>query len=293
MAAIVTGSEYLALPRAKETWLIEPVVPTSGAVLLYGDPKVGKSFAALQLAVALSDHGVEDWFGFPVKSHGPVVYVQLDTPRSLWADRLEEVRSSGVDTDSVHFSDRETLDCFPFDILRGDHFDLLYHSLKAIKPIAVIMDTLKESHSAEENDSNTMQKVVASLVAATYPAALILISHSRKPAGEYTPDLINDSRGSSYLPGRMDSIIRFTAKTLFFTGRALEQGSIKLERTDVGTWKKNETEDRLHELVVQVASDPNLPSLLQKSTELSTRTGKSIEACRSLLRRRLPSLAHP
>src|SRR5688572_32876186 len=114
MPAIVTGLEYLKLPRAKETWLVDPILPTSGALLLYGDPKVGKSFAALQLAAALASPSVEESFGFPVKTHGPVVYVQLDTPRSLWAERLEEVRESGVNTDSIHFADRETLDCFPF-----------------------------------------------------------------------------------------------------------------------------------------------------------------------------------
>ena len=290
MPTIVSGSEYLSLPRAKETWLIKPVLPTSGAVLLYGDPKVGKSFAALQLAEAVASPSVKEWFGFPVTEKGKVVYVQLDTPRSLWTERLEDMSREGFDVSSIHFADKETLDCFPFDILRPDHFDLLHTSLKEINPAVVIMDTLKESNSEKENDATSQQKVMASLVHAVYPAALVVVSHARKPGEEGAHDIINDNRGSSYLTGRMDSILRFSKKTMYFVGRALESGSVRMGRSSTGMWIPDNSPDKkdLDELATQLINDPTYPTVLQKAVEFSVRTGKSREASRTFIRNRLP-----
>src|SRR3990167_6866481 len=149
MTSILSGGEDLSLPRAPETWVVEPLIPTSGACLLYGDPKVGKSFAAIQLALSIQEG--REWLGFPTRARGPVVYVQLDTPRSLWASRLANIRITEPGVDRLLCADRETLDTFPFDILRPDHADLLTVSLREIQPIAVIIDTIRESHSGDEN----------------------------------------------------------------------------------------------------------------------------------------------
>lgn len=282
MPTILRGDEYLALPRESATWLLKPLLPSGGAMTVYGDPKVGKSYAALQLALALS--GSEShWLEFPVIASGLVAYIQLDTPRSLWASRLEQLQSVGVAIHTLHLADRGTLDTWPFDILIPSHFSLLSESLKPLNPIAVIIDTLREVHSGDENDSTTMRNVIASLVAATQPAALILISHARKPNGELPPDLMTDQRGSSYVVGRMDAIARFTKKRLYYSGRAIEEGYLTINRLDNGFWEVDNSEWSIH--IKAVLSDPSLSSLRQRAASLSTRTGKREEACRSALRR--------
>lgn len=281
--AIVSGSDYLQLPRAPETWLIEPLIPAGGSVLLYGDPKVGKSYAALQLSLALESG--REWFGFPVQTNGKVVYVQLDTPRSLWSQRLDTLKKDGLPVDSLSFADRETLDCFPFDILNPEHYALLRGELQQLSPtpIAVIIDTLRESHSGDEDKSTAMQAVIAALQAAVAPAALILIAHSRKTLGDQAPDLINDNRGSGYVAGRMDCIIRFSRHSVYWTGRAVEEGSMRLQREENGLWIPETAE--VDHLIALLMDDPALPRLADKARALSERIGKSEEACRSLIRR--------
>ena len=281
MASIVSGVEYLSLPRAPEAWVVEPLIPTSGACLLYGDPKVGKSFAAIQLALSIQEG--REWLGFPTRARGPVVYVQLDTPRSLWASRLANIRITEPGVDRLLCADRETLDTFPFDILRPDHADLLTVSLREIQPVAVIIDTIRESHSGDENDSTTMRNVVSSLVAVTHPAALIVVAHSRKSIGDQGADLIGDNRGSNYVVGRMDSIIRFSRRTAHYTGRAIEEGSIRIHREDNGLWTPDNDEIESH--IIAVMNDPSLPTVRARAMELAVRTGKSEEAARSILRR--------
>ena len=215
-------------------------------MLLFGDPKVGKSYAALQLAACLTS-GV-DWLGFACPQPVPVVYVQLDTPRSLWAARVQTLAESGHPVEALHYADRETLDTHPFDILNPEHFALLATALRTITeraddgtpcvvhPGAIIIDTLREAHSGDENDSTEMQDVIAHLDAAVKPASLILISHARKSNPEHGHDLMNDNRGSNYIVGRMDSIVRFSKSSMRCTSRTLEEQTVKLERQDDGTW---------------------------------------------------------
>lgn len=281
---IVSGLDYLKLPRPLDTWLIKPIVPSGGTVLLYGDPKVGKSFAALQLALSLSQGG--DWLGFPVIHTGRVVYVQLDTPRSLWAERLEILKSHGARIDLLELADRETLGCFPFDILDPSHSLLLSCALKEINPSVVIIDTIRESHQTEENDSTTMKKVLSSLISTVRPAALVVVAHSKKPGMEGS-DLLNDNRGSGYVVGAVDTILKMTKRHLEFTGRAVEEGKIKIRRVPSGLWELDSNEIDQH--VKKVLSDASLTSLLQRAHELSKLSGKDVEACRSILRRHVDS----
>lgn len=285
--SILRGADYLALPRDPETFLVAPLLPEGGSLTIYGDPKVGKSYAAIQLAAALVSG--KEWLGFPVRRNGRVVYVQLDTPRSLWAQRLDELRSQGVDIERIHFADRESLGTWPFNILNPDHLSLLSRSLLNVAPIAVIIDTLKEAHQLPENDATEMQKVIAGLTNATLPAALILVHHGRKPNPEYPENIISGARGSNYLPGKMDAMVHFSKKTMSFTGRAIEEGTLKLERMDNGFWE-----------VAQAEVDANIQAILQQFPTASKReqarilashTGRSEEACRALIRRHNAALS--
>src|SRR6266850_2844985 len=103
---------YLNLPRDRSTWLLKPLIPISGACLLYGSPKTGKSYMGIQLALALTGQTTQ-WFGFPVVKPGRVLYLQLDNPRSLWAQRFEDMIKKGglkYDSDTLLLADRESIE---------------------------------------------------------------------------------------------------------------------------------------------------------------------------------------
>lgn len=281
---ILTGSDYLALPRAEQTWILDPILPTGGSLLLYGNAKVGKSFAALQLCDALVN-GTE-WLGFHVPQGHKVVYIQLDTPRAVWADRIDGLIAAGYHgLKEVFYADLETLNTWPFDILKPDHKSLLTASLSMIGPNLVVLDTIREAHSAEENDSTAMQQVIAHLTAAVKPAALCLVSHSRKSNPQYGYDLMNDNRGSNYIVGKMDGIIRFTEKTIRISGRSVDEHSINLDRRQDGTWEIPPNDPFKLYAEDFYKAHQGIP-IREQARLLHSLTNRSEAACRSWLRRR-------
>lgn len=256
-------------------------------MILYGDPKIGKSFASLQLACDIVTGG--RWLGeFPVRTTGPVICIQCDTPRSLWAKRLEELIAAGHPLHAIRIADKEVLGCFPLDIMNPEHVARLTRSLALLKPVAVIFDTLREIHGLDENSSTDMKNVIAALAACVAPAALILISHSRKPSQEAGSgaDLINDQRGTGYVVGRMDAIVRFSKTKVRFQGRATEEGTIQLERRDDCLWYPI-PENEFHSQTEEVLDNKTLITPTEKAKALALASGKDFEACRTLLRRRL------
>lgn len=290
--SILSVDDYLSLPREPEAFLLKPILPVGGSMLLYGDPKVGKSFAAIQLSLALSG-ALPDFLGFPVSTPGRVVYVQLDTPRSLWAARLEDLKREGLPVSALYVADRESLNTYPFDILNPDHRVLLGNALAAVNPTCVVVDTLREAHSGQENESDSMQPVIAHLAAVIAPAAMVLIAHSRKPGLTGGTDLINDNRGSSYITGRVDAICRMTKKGLYYTGRAVEDGSLKVRRLPNGLWEPI-LNDAYQSDVEAIIHDPSLADSSERARAraLAEKAGLSLEAARSRLRRVDGSLTH-
>ena len=280
--------DYLRLPREKEAWLIKPLIPVGGAALLFSPPKTGKSAVALQLAHAIST-GQKEWMGFPVLTHGRVLYLQQDTPRSTWTMRLEAFQKNGFtfNSDLMKMSDRDSLAYYPFDILQPQHMDYLAHVVRAQQPVrAVFIDTLRKIHTGNENDSTVMSNVVSNLIKAVNPAALILISHDRKPSPDVEKDIMSDHRGSTSVVGEMDGIIRLTKSRMYYAGRSIEEGSIKLVRRDSQDaliWDYDREEYR--DAIISVLDNQELSSMRAKARELSKMINKSEEAAMSILRR--------
>lgn len=269
---------------------MKDLLPTGGLLNIYGPPKGGKSYGALQMAYDIAGDS-DNWLGFPILQHGPVLYCQFDTPRSLWQARiLNDFLANGLDGSRVMIADREIAP-FPFDILRPEQgATWLYEKCKEIKPLVVFIDVLRELSRANENDSGEMMAVINTLVNMVDPAAAVLVSHSKKdnmslPAGE-RDNLMHDNRGSSYVAGRMDGVVKITRKTLHYQSRTCEEGRIKIKRNkETHLWMIDRSEfDMLMDIVLM---DDTLESVNAKAKVLAERSGKSEDACRSALRRKI------
>lgn len=233
MSRFLTTADYLALPRPKENWLIKDILPAEGLTNVFGMPKQGKSFAVLGMAVAIAS-GEDYWLlpDYKVLQQGPVCYLQPDTPRPDWAKRLVRY-SDDYDLSQLYTCDRLMIPEYPMNVMDPKQQKWLTEALADIKPLLVVVDTLREIHGGDENDSTVMRNVISQTVAAAGNAAIVFISHARKPTGDKGEgDLMSDARGSSYVAGRMDMVIRFTKKHMTVEGRMTEKATIEIEREE-------------------------------------------------------------
>jgi hypothetical protein len=284
--AFIAGPGYVALPRKGGAWIIEDLLPIGGGLLnVFGQPKKGKSYLALQLAAAIADPQQDVVLGFPVQTHGPVAYLQIDTPRALWAERLENLTALGMCFDNVMMADQELVP-YPFNIL-GEGFGWLQQNLKLIAPfpVAVVVDTLREIHGGEENDSGHMRNVVNLMVEAVRPASLILLSHARKEFGDASNgSLMSDNRGSSYVPGRMDCVLKVNDTSLQFQGRTVGESRVVVKRDpESGLFVVSDDFDRVARAILEETA--GLSTMARAKALQEKFPKKSIEACRSLIRR--------
>jgi hypothetical protein len=289
---LVNWKEYKNLPRSEQTWIVDGIVPTGGLVNIYGRPKIGKSYLAMGLGLAIADPNMGNWMGYSITQHGRVAYIQVDTPREFWMDRMADIEDSGVSIpDDFYMADPELVP-YPFNALSGDCIHL-YNIIAALdpRPIVVFIDTLREIHSGNEDNSTDMRNVIGALVKAAAGSAIVLISHSRKGQPQFEDskaepnddDLMNENRGSSYVAGRMDAIIRVSNKLMTFQSRAMGQQRVKITRHESGLFvaEKNDTLE-----IAQTIIDANHTSSIREQARLLADGAQiSFEAARSAIRR--------
>ena len=226
------GDDYVSTVDAEERWIVEPLIPAEGIVNFYGKPKAGKSFAAMGVAQAVAS-GAEHWNEFKIHKHGPVAYFQIDTPRPEWKSRFARIKLAGYDISKIGIMDMKMAP-YPFNIEDKTHQAWLRQQLEGIGPVLVVIDTLREIHEKDENGATDMRQVIGAIVKVTRPAAVLLVSHSRKDSAFNAmgaeSDLMDEGRGSSYVPGRMDTVVKFTGRKgkghMVYKGRSVSEGKI-------------------------------------------------------------------
>lgn len=287
----VNASDYLALPRDPDVWLLKNLFPASGSGILYAPPKVGKTFLAMQMADAIAGNG-DTFMDFDVVKRGRVLMLQLDTPRTTFAPRFEAMRKHGCkfDDQNVWVADNESIGLAMVDILNPNHQQMLKEMIQPLQPTLVIIDTLRKLHTGDENSSNDMSNVMSLIKTVTYPSAVLMISHERKPMPDGEKDIMNDLRGSTSVVGEMDAILRLTKHRLYFAGRNIEADSIKLVKQDVeGCMMWAPDLEDVRAALLMVLNDPKLKdaSLREKARVLAKITNKSEGGSLQRIRRHL------
>lgn len=319
----INGADYLDLSVADTPWIVEPVLSPGSAINIYGAPKVGKSLLALQLASAISS-GKSHWLRYPIRQHGPVLWFEADNPRPEWHKNVTQVSRGGYDLSGVFFADPDSMP-YPFNMLDPEHQLVLARMVQnckdkwGVEPLLTVFDTWKELFQGDESSSDIAQRVVSGVTAAVRPSATCYISHSRKgmnasdtvgghggnrggqpPASDEDKegDILSENRGSNYLAGKMQSIIRLTRKSDrdwgYFTavGRSIGHDRFRVEQIpEIYTWREQDGNETLELARALKESNPEITTrALAKELADATR-GTPLEitvaAARHLISRHL------
>lgn len=214
-------------------WLIESLL-TVGLVVLAGRPKLGKSWFALQLAIAVALGGMV--LGRRVNP-GKVLYLALeDNPRRL-QDRLRKQRATVNAAIDFRFEWQP--------LTKGGTADLMT-AINEQGYSLIIIDTISRALGhADQLDQADMNVTFGSLqrLAMEKDVCVLLIDHHRKSAGG-AGDVIDDVMGATSKVGVADAAIGIyrergqSGATLKISGRDVDDQELAIQfDSELFTWQ--------------------------------------------------------
>lgn len=242
-----TAADLMAATFPEPRWAV-PGLLAEGVSVLAGPPKVGKSWLALGLAVAVASGGQA--LGRISVTAGPVLYLALeDTGRRLQS-RLSKVLQDGPPPDDLTFG----IDCPPLPVGGVEQITAWLDA----NPIArlIIIDVFAKVRgnppigvSAYDADYLAVGHIKA--IADRYGVAVVLVHHTRKQVSD---DFLSDVSGTNGIAGAADAtlVLRRSRGTaggvLLVTGRDIDESEYPMTfDADMGAWQLHDgpTDDLL------------------------------------------------
>lgn len=235
MSSIVEASQYAHLDRPALGYVVEGLIPKPGLTLLIGEPFSGKSFLALQIALAVA----QGQKALGANTHiAPVLYLQFDTSEMVWRDRFAKLERAGIKISGPLYMVHPEINPLHINILDGTTQRIIRNAVKEAKPSLIIIDVWREIHNKKEESSGDMKGVMDSLLELTGDAALLVIHHSAKLSNKEEIRVVDLPRGSSFLAGKADVLFAIIDNTLNCVSRIGEGfAGIEGERTKQGFWR--------------------------------------------------------
>jgi len=188
-------------------WIVKDVVGKKEIFSCYGDPGSGKSFAMMQLAISVADQSgtLNEWLGFPVERHGPVLYILTDGSHRSLRERIRRI--------SGYMKVQRPKDLI-IQLNQGVYStwkEQVDRLIRIRKPLMIILDSLAMSSDTGDENQAEDQKEFAKILqlwSLEQDLAFCIIHHTNKAAMNNAFHQ-NNFRGSSYWIGIISSMLEF------------------------------------------------------------------------------------
>ena len=160
---LISWEALAAEPLDDTPFLVKPYVPREGIVLLHGKYSTGKSPLTWELARCVGE-GLS-FFGHET-AQGRVVYIDVDTPRSLIKSRIQGIPAAH----NVWWA-------FPGAFPPSN---VLVEYANYVNPNLVIINTLRKVHQGTDIESSSASAVYGRFQRLFPAAALLFVHHDRK-----------------------------------------------------------------------------------------------------------------
>lgn len=219
-----TAKELITADLPPMEYIVDVII-AKGLVVLSAKSKIGKSWLALQLAVAVANGS--DFLGFNT-TQGEVLYIDLENTEAITQSRLTTLLNGAEPPDNlVIANDYSTMrDSFIADIT-----EYLESHPRVSLVIVDVFQKIKKPKRANESDYDDIYENFTPLkeLADKYNISLMLVMHNRKM--EDPTDPFSNALGSSAIMGASDQMLVIQKKerkdidaTLSITGRTVRSG---------------------------------------------------------------------
>lgn len=204
---LLPAHKFIAQAPERIEWLVEGLIERGAVGFISADPKVGKSWLAIDAAVALATGG--DWLGLTVAHPYRVALISREDSQYLTAWRMRRLLAGrGYGTDDVDGAIwcNSRSQSPEFWLTDRQHMVEMTAELSLRRPDMVILDVFNKMHGAKENDSFEMGPVIRAVekLSADLGAAVCVVHHNNKGEGQ---TLVNRMRGSSGIGGAAQWIV--------------------------------------------------------------------------------------
>jgi hypothetical protein len=231
-----TADELMAFEFPALLWAVAGII-AAGLNLLVGAPKLGKSWFALNIAIAVACGGKA--LGRVDVDQGEVLYLALEDPARRMQNRLGKVLAGVRAPRALTI----TVECEPLPKGGADRIRKWLDAHPDARLIVVDVFAAVRGRSDVRADRYEMDYAAASAlkdIADDYGVAILVVHHTRKAASDDFLDMVSGTQG---LAGAADAVLVLTRArnskqaVLKVTGRDVEEAEYALELdASVGTW---------------------------------------------------------
>ena len=199
--------DLIANPKPP-SWQIEDFLEADSLALLYGPPKKGKSFIAIDWICSIATG--TPWHGHPT-TRSPVFYICGEGHNGLSRRFIAWSQTRGVSLADapIAVSNKSILLTDPNAALAAQSAVMQLAEQTQAEPGIIVVDTLARNFGANENDSRDMSQFIGHLdaIRAGFKATVLVVHHSGK-------DEAKGARGSTALFGAIDAAYSVTQDEL-------------------------------------------------------------------------------
>lgn len=270
--AFYSAADLYAADLPEINYVVRPIL-AEGVAILSAKPKLGKSWFALQLCLAVTSGS--SFLGFPTQ-RGRAIYFDFENAKSIQKDRLLKQLNGQQPPDDLFFISENV------PRIGGGFEEYLVKVLEQIGGVRlVVVDVYKfiqGQKRATESEYEQVYRDIACLkeFAKALHLSVILITHNRKLVDESDP--FADVLGSTGLMGASDQAMviykkerKATEATLSITGRSVPPNDLVISFDKAScTWKmEGELEDYEYRKDVEAYKRDPVVATIRKAVALN------------------------
>jgi hypothetical protein len=209
----VLRAAELPVQLPEKAWLVRELWSHLAVGFIGGQPKSGKTWLALDLAVSVAS-GTHCLGRFPVDQPGPTLAYLAEDSLPCVRERLAGLcaqRQVSLASLDLHLIDTPRL-----RLDASEDQALLIHAISRLKPRLLILDPLVRLHALDENSATDISSLLGWLraLARTHQLAIVVVHHmskkSRRQLGQSlrgSSDLHAWADSSAYLTRQQDKLL--------------------------------------------------------------------------------------